>query len=121
MNINHKAASVVAGNPESGMMDITVKKSGNFFIRTPSWIEHNEALLSVNGNKKTIEWSGLQSSYIKIAVTNGDNIKVLWPVPVFTQTYQPTSIPNKKYTLSINWTGNKVNSISPKGEYLPMF
>ena len=118
---DHLAASVSAGSLESGSMDVRAKQTGGYFIRTPAWAEHGDIILTVNGRPQPTEWGGPSSAYVKTDLTSGDIARIAWPVPRFTQTYNPTSIPDREYDLTVEWTGNRVDGVSPKGEYLPLF
>jgi formamidopyrimidine-DNA glycosylase len=42
-------------------------------------------------------------------------------VPRFAQTFVPQSVPNRQEKLTVQWLGNQVLGVEPRGKYLPMF
>jgi hypothetical protein len=50
-----------------------------------------------------------------------DTLVLTWPVPRFTQTVVPQSVPGRGDPLTVRWVGNEVVGIEPRGNHLPMF
>ena len=120
MSFNRDApqAKVISFLPYNGRLTVLAKKSSDFFLRPPSWTCRNEVKSYRNGKKIETLWS---RDYIRFPGTQiNDEITIIYPLVRFTQkvTVGPESMP-KSYT--IEWCGNTVTGIEPKGKFLPMF
>ena len=79
-------------------------------------------MLGRNGKPCPLAWSGPGNAYVLCPEVRPDNALVLmWPVPRFTQTFVPQSIPDRKDPLTVRWVGNEVVGVEPRGKRLPMF
>ena len=69
-----------------------------------------------------VSWGGPAVAYVLCEnVSAGQRITVTWPIVRFTQTYVPASVPDRKGMLTVHRIGNTVQSVEPRGRYLPMF
>jgi len=44
-----------------------------------------------------------------------------WAVPQFKQVFAAQSVPGRNQSVTVEWSGNEVLSVDPRGQYLPMF
>lgn len=118
---DHSAVTVVSSAPECGVLSITAKRDSVYLLRPPAWVKRDEVGLQINGIPTRIVWGGPEMAYTIAEMVTGDQASLRWSVPKFTQCYIPASIPDREYQLTVDWTGNRVDSVIPMGEYLPMF
>ncbi len=123
---DHPAAKVTAYEPAAGRLDVLARKAGRYLLRVPAFAAVAEARGSVKllrAKKPTpIPWGGPAGAYVVCeGVAVGESLSVIWPVPRFTQTFIPTSVPGRKGKLVVHWLGNTVLAVEPRGKYLPMF
>jgi len=119
---NHPAARVRASSPADGRLDVTAGQAGTFHVRPPAWAERDRVTACRNGAQQPVAWGGPASAYVVFEnVKKGDTLALRWPVPAFTQTFVPTSIPDKRPEVRVQWVGNEVQAVEPPGEYLRMF
>ncbi len=119
---DHPAARVTAYRPACGRLDVMARRSGNYLLRPPAWALRDAVRLSSNGRPVASEWAGPGRAYLRCtAVQPGDRLTLRWPVPRFTQTFTPTSVPGRSDKLTVHWIGNEVVGVEPRGTYLPMF
>jgi len=148
MNLHrdHAAAKVTAYRPEVGRMDVQAKTPGRYMLRPPAWTDRKEVRVirtpSVSAGSKRgqtpisngeiglsphfsgprFSWAGPQNAYVQVDnVAAGDMLTLTWPVPKFTQVFQPVSVPGRSDKFTISWCGNEVLDVSPAAKYLPMF
>ncbi len=118
---DHTAALVEASKPECGVLTVTAKKNAIYYLRPPAWVNRDDVGIMLNSASVPVRWGGPENAYVCINLSLGDKVRLSWSVPRFVQKYNPTSIPGKEYDLAVGWTGNKVDGVSPVGDYLPMF
>lgn len=119
---DHPAASVTSYKPEDGGFEVTAKKAGSYFLRPPAWADKQKVVVSVDRQTVPFNWGGPKNSYVVIANVNpGERITVRYPVPAFTQTFIPASVPGAEENLTVRWIGNTVTGVQPRGKFLPMF
>lgn len=69
-----------------------------------------------------MSWDGPDNAYVVCAnVARGEVLSVTYPVPQFTQSFVPASVPDRRDELTVHWVGNTVRAVEPRGQYLPMF
>jgi hypothetical protein len=118
----HPAVSVTAYEPGNGRLDVQARKGGAYFIRPPSWVDPAAVTLRRGDATAPIEWGGPANAYVVCpAVQLGERLTLRWPVPRFAQTFVPQSVPNRQEKLTVQWLGNQVLGVEPRGKYLPMF
>jgi hypothetical protein len=119
---DHPAVRVQACRPECGRLEVTAKQFGSYLLRPPAWANHESVQLVRNGKPCPMAWSGPGNAYVLCPeVRPGDALVLMWPVPRFTQTFVPQSIPDRKAPLTVRWVGNEVVGVEPRGKHLPMF
>ena len=118
---DHPSATVEASSPECGVINVTAKKTALYFLRPPAWVNRDNVGISNDSVCVPVRWGGPENAYVCIDLSAGNKVRLSWSVPRFVQRYNPTSIPGKEYDLTVGWTGNKVDGVSPAGDYLPMF
>lgn len=118
----HPAARVTAYEPGNGRLDVQARKGGAYFIRPPAWVDPADVTLRRGDATAAIEWGGPANAYaVCPAAQPGEMLTLRWPVPRFAQTFVPQSVPNRQETLTVQWLGNEVLGVEPRGRYLPMF
>lgn len=118
----HPAAAVTAFEPAAGRLEVRVRKAGAFYLRPPAWAERAAVTLSRNEAASRLEWGGPAGAYVVCRDARpGEQLTLRWPVPHFVQVFVPQSVPGRSEPLTVEWLGNTVRSVSPKGVYLPMF
>lgn len=119
---DHPAASVTAYRPEDGGFEVTSRKPGTYFLRPPAWAEKDSVQVSVDGQSVSFRWGGPEGAYAVIDdVQPSQQIVLRHPVPVFTQVFIPTSVPDREESVTVRWVGNSVVEVLPHGKCLPMF
>jgi len=118
----HAAANVTAYEPAAGRLDVQARRAGSYFLRPPTWAEPATVTLCRDDADSRIEWGGPANAYVVCrAVRSGEQLRLGWPVPRFTQVFVPQSVPGRSEKLTVHWLGNKVLGVEPRGQYLPMF
>jgi hypothetical protein len=119
---DHPAAKVEAFSAESGGLRVTVRKAANFLLRPPAWAAREAVCLRRDEHDVPLAWGGPQRAYVLCpAAVAGEQLTLTWPVPVLKQTFIPQSVPGRTQEIVVRWTGNRVESVEPRGRYLPMF
>jgi hypothetical protein len=118
----HAAATVTAFRPADGGFAVTARTGGRYFLRPPAWVDPATVTLCRDDVRTDVKWGGPANAYaVCEAVRPGERLTLRWPVPHFTQVFLPQSVPGRAQPVTVEWLGNTVNSVSPKGQYLPMF
>jgi len=118
----HPAARVIAYRPEYGRLDVQTHKADHYAIRPPAWVDRDQVELTRNGHDWPVSWDGPDNAYVVCAnVARGEVLSVTYPVPRFTQSFIPSSVPDRRDELTVHWVGNTVRAVEPGGQYLPMF
>jgi hypothetical protein len=119
---DHPAARVLAYRPEAGRLDVTAKQAGSYRLRPPAWAARDAVQLRRNRQPVALDWGGPAAAYVQCPdVRPGDELTLTWPVPRFTQTFTPQSVPGRTSPLTVRWVGNEVVGVEPRGKHLPMF
>jgi hypothetical protein len=122
MTREHPAARVSACRPADGQIEVQARKPGNFFLRPPAWADKEQVALLRNGKQQKLEWGGPEKAYVVGRdLRPGQTLTLSWPVPAFRQVFTPQSVPDYKGQLTVDWVGNEVQRVEPRGKYLPMF
>lgn len=107
-------AEVKASSPDKGTLTVAVKRSGDFYLRPPSWADRSKVKAFAGDKEIPAIWSG---DYIKFEKAGkGDELTLKYPVITFKQT-----IDIALGTYTYTWCGNKVVDVSPKSTTLPLF
>lgn len=118
----HPAADVTAYEQAAGRFDVQARKPGDFFLRPPAWVTKDAVTLDRAGATGGLEWGGPANAYIVCRCLRlAERMILRWPVPRFTQTFVPQSVSGKTDKLTVNWLGNQVRGVEPRGKFLPMF
>jgi len=118
----HPAARVSAWRPEDGGYEVAALKPGVFLLRPPAWVPKEGVSLERNGRQETVNWGGPTNAYAVCRdVAEADVLRLNWPVPLFRQTFVPTSVEGHTESISFDWCGNQVQRVTPRGRHLPMF
>jgi hypothetical protein len=118
---DHPAAKLVASRPDDGALQVTLRRRGKVFLRPPAWADRASVRLERNGLPQAVAWGGTAAAYVVTQAKRGEVLTLRWPVPRFTQTFQPSSIPGRSTSLTVHWIGNEVVGVTPSGRYLRMF
>jgi hypothetical protein len=119
---DHPAALVRSYAPAAGRLDVQAYKSATFLLHPPAWVIRDQVVAMRNGEERAVRWGGPAEAYVLFErAQSGDQIGIRWPVPAFTQTVTPSSVPGHTDPLAIRWAGSSVESVAPPGRYLVMF
>ncbi len=119
---DHAAARVTAFRPEDGGLAVEAHKPGDYFLRPPAWAEPASITLQRSGQTVALDWGGPANAYLVCrSVQPGERMTVRWAVPHFLQTFAPRSVPGRSESLTVEWLGNTVLGVAPRGLYLSMF
>jgi hypothetical protein len=118
----HAAATVTAFTPAAGRLDVQAHRAETYFLRPPAWADPTTVTLSRDDIERPIDWGGDANAYVICQhVRPGERLTLRWPVPRFTQSFRLQSIPDRNEPLTVQWLGNQVLDVAPRGAYLPMF
>jgi hypothetical protein len=123
MHINRETvqAKVVSFLPHTGRLTAQANTGGDFFLRAPSWAPRDTIKAYRNGEPVEVVWGGPARAYLKFAKAwPTDELTITYPIIKFTQKIVIGEEPIKQ-PYSIEWLGNMVTGMTPKGPYLPMF
>jgi hypothetical protein len=119
---DHAAARVKAFRPEDGGLTVEAKRASDYFLRPPGWVERETVACARGGKAEPITWGGPADAYVVCrSVRAGENLRLTWAVPRFQQVFEPRSVPDRHQAVTVDWTGNAVRGVTPKGRYLPMY
>jgi hypothetical protein len=115
LNSEAPEAKVVSFLPDQGRVTVVAKQEGTYYLRVPGFAPRSQTAAWRNGNKEAQpEW---KDDYVRfVGVTNGEELTVTYPLVTFVQRLKRAGT---DYT--INWKGNQVMSISPRGKVWPLF
>ncbi len=119
---DHPAASVTAFRPQDGRLEVRARTKSTYFLRPPAWVQRGAVRLTRNDQPVPLSWGGTLEAYLVVPdMCPGDRLTLTYPVPFFTQRFTPTSVPDRKEKLGVQWVGNTVTGVEPHGQYLRMF
>ncbi len=120
-NVSTPQARVVSFLPSTGRMTVAARKGGDFFLRPPSWAIRDGVRAYRNGQPVEPSWSGPAHAYIQFADTKPDDeLTIAYPLVEFSQKITISEEPLLKH-LTVEWLGDTVTGMTPKGPCLPMF
>lgn len=121
MAINRETpeCKVVSFLPSQGRMTVVVKKAGPFYLRPPAWAPRHRVKAFRNGQSIPVRREGAYVTFDQ--AKSSEELTITYPLPHF---LQHLTIPGRegivaKYTLE--WLGNTVVDIEPKGQHLPLY
>src|SRR5262249_8131528 len=108
-------ARVVSSLPKEGRIDVTARREADYLLRPPSWAPRDQVKLLRQGHSVPVLWGGAGMAYVNVKdVKPGEVLTLAYPLVRFTETWGNwPSQPNLK--LTIQWSGNSVVSMDPKG------
>ena len=113
-----EAARVTTHAPQSGRIDVEVRKSAEFHLRPPSWTQRDQVRVWWNDKQIAPEW---HSDYVKFADAKaGDQLRLEYPLPRFSQRV-PIGHDSSMEMFEARWIGNDVEEVSPRGRIIPIF
>ncbi len=120
---DHAVATVTAFRPDDGGFMVVAKRGGDYWLRPPGWAERATVTLQRGEqHAASIEWGGPADAYAHCRnVCPDERLIFRWAVPHFRQTFVPQSIPGRNAPVTVEWRGNEVCAVSPRGCFLPMF
>jgi flagellar biosynthesis chaperone FliJ len=109
-------------SPYEGRVEVTVKNASDLFIRLPEWVDKSKVAVTVDDASQTFSWRG---DYVQLGdLMGGQEVSVTYPLRQLTETFylipeKGSPMESNRYT--ITWKGDTVISISPKGQYYPLY
>jgi hypothetical protein len=122
LNRATKWVDVNSYSPYEGRVEVTVKNATDLFIRLPEWVDKSKVAVTVDGASQTFSWRG---DYVQLGdLMMGQEVTVTYPLRELTETFylipeKGSPMESNRYT--ITWKGDTVISISPKGQYYPLY
>jgi hypothetical protein len=114
LNTDTPAARVVSFLPDQGRVTVVAKEAATYNLRVPGFAPRERAEAWRGGKKVRLAWNG---DYVHFAsVQPGEELTVTYPLVGFVQKMKRGGT---DYT--IQWKGNEVASVSPKGRVWPLF
>ncbi|MDD5704731.1 MAG: hypothetical protein PHR35_02315 [Kiritimatiellae bacterium] len=113
-------AKVASFLPTRGGMEVTAKVARDFWLRPPAWAPRERVRLQRAGATVAPDWRG---AYLFVgSVKACEKLTLTYPLVAFTQEQTLNHFTDKiERTVTVNWLGNTVVGIEPKGEKLPLF
>lgn len=122
MNRATKWVDVNSYSPYEGGLEITVKNATSLFIRLPDWVVKGEVAVTVDGATRPFDWHG---EYVHLDdLFWGQEVTLTYPLRSMTEAIylipeNGSPMDSNRYILT--WKGDTVVSISPKGQYYPLY
>jgi hypothetical protein len=114
---------VISYHPYEGRIDIFVHDDENIaninniknvMVRIPSWVNKEEIQVSINDKLISADFENI---FIKLSkIKKGDYIKIEYPLALNSKS---ETVNGTEY--SVEWKGDTVIGINPKGEMYPIF
>lgn len=121
-SVDRPAARVTAHEPAAGRLQVQAKKPGRYQLRPPAWADRAQVRLSRNGESVPMRWAGPDAAYVEVDdVASEDTLTLTWVPLAFTQEQVLHMVPNQYPRYTVEWLGNRVQTVSPRGKYLPLF
>ena len=121
-SVDRPAATVIAHEPAAGRLQVQAKKPGKYQLRPPAWAERGQVRLSLNDAPLPVRWAGPDEAYLEAeGVHPGDTLTLTWVPVEFTQEQVLHLVPGQHPKYTIEWLGNRVRAVAPRGQYLPLF
>lgn len=121
-SVRQAAATVTAFAPSAGRLQVEARRPGRYELRPPAWASREQVSLEVDGAAVAVQWSGPALAYVaREDVRPGQVLTLRWQPLAFTQDLVMRLVPRQHPRYTVQWLGNRVQSISPSGKYLPLF
>lgn len=121
-SVERPAATVRAYEAAAGRLDVQARREGRYLLRPPAWADREHVHLHCNGALVSWHWAGPDQTYVACDnVNRGDTLSLTWVPLTFQQELTMHLVPDQSPTYTIEWVGNHVQSVSPRGKWLPMF
>ena len=108
---------LISYQPYMGRIDIIVHDTDDIeqlMVRLPSWMSKEEVQISVNNTLTDADYDGI---FVKFtSLKKGDYVKIEYPLILETKT---ETVNGTEY--SVEWKGDTVVGINPKGELYPLY
>ena len=113
-------AEVISSLPKEGRIDVTAHREADYLLRPPVWAPRAQVKVFKQGRAIPVVWGGAGMAYVEVRdVKPGEQLTLAYPLIRFTETWGNwPSQPNLK--LTIQWSGNSVTNMAPKGKGLPI-
>ncbi|MHB0857829.1 MAG: glycoside hydrolase family protein [Anaerolineae bacterium] len=115
----HAEAVVETALPAQGEHTAIAARTGDYYLRPPSWALRTAVRLWRDGSEIVPTWKG-DYIYAQRAIP-GERLTLTYPLPAFEQEFELTEAGVHSGTYRVRWLGNTALSISPEGEHLPLF
>ena len=111
---NSPWAELISYQPYEGKADIIVRDAENLMVRIPSWVNREEVRVSVNDTPVCADYENI---FVKFSgLKKDDYIKIEYPLRL---NIRSESVNGAEY--SVEWKGDTVVGINPKGTLYPLF
>jgi DUF1680 family protein len=114
LNRASRWADVKSHIPYQGRVDVEIKEDLDLEIRLPEWVEPDEAICTVNGTSRELNFDGRYAQVGK--VHKGDHVELEFPI---FERLDKVTIWHQEYTLIRR--GNNVVWIDPPGKNCPLY
>lgn len=113
-------ADVISSSPHGGRVDVIPHVAGTYLLRPAAWSPRDGVRILRKGQGIPTVWGGPGMAYVVCKnVRPQETLTLVYPVVSFKQVWGNwPSQPNLK--LTIQWTGNFVTDMQPRGKGLPI-
>ncbi len=109
---------VVSYLPAQGQVTVVPKHNGDFYLRPPAWVPSSKVRAFKNGKPINIHW---EDAYVQFSNAKiGQPLTITYPLVHFVQSITLIGT-GKPYEFKLEWLGNTVVDITPKGQWLPLY
>jgi hypothetical protein len=109
---------VITHLPTQGQITVIPKKSGDFYLRPPAWAPRQKVRAFSNSISIPVDWNG---AFVRFKqAQKGHELSITYPLVHFIQTITLIGT-GKPYTYQLEWLGNTVIALEPKGQWLPLY
>ena len=115
-------ARVETSLPEKGELRVTAKTGGTLHVRVPAWAPRDAVTVLRGDERIPTTWGGTSMQYVAVKnVAPGETITVRYPLIDLWQSVSITPHEQPTQHYRYHWIGNTVKSVSPAGQYLPLY
>ena len=121
MSFNRESPAVTVRSflPTVGRLSATPHKTGDFYLRPPSWAPRSLVQAFRNGKPSTAVWEG---DYIMFAKAAPDEeLSIAYPLPEFVQKVGVGGKLEEQVSYTIHWRGNTCLGVKPRATLFPFF
>jgi hypothetical protein len=109
---------VISSLPVQGQITVIPKVEGDFHLRPPAWAPRMKVKAYRDGALVAARWEG---AYVRFAGAKaGQRLDITYPLAHFVQSITIFGT-GKPYDFKLEWLGNTVVGLEPRGEYLPLY